>query len=503
MKGHLMPEIRDHVPGICISLILVCMTATAGAQVTVTRLTTNDYEDLQPTIDGSGVAWFGCPGNECNPFFGNYEIYYWNTMSTMRVTDTEEADRYPQVSSGTIAWIALRDDVQHIVRWNGQDEEILSEYSTRNDQLDIEGDQMVWQGRDADDTEIWLWRNGMLAKLSNNSVEDEKPRISGDQVVWVQASQGIEDQREIMLWNGMTLQRLTDDSYDDDRPAIDNGVITWQGFDGNDWEIYLWLDGVTTRLTDNQVDDLYPVVNGFRIAWQQGTGTGSEIMVWNAGDPRQLTANGYPDEQPAIDEWGTIVWQACPDNDCPFFGGGNWEVFWWRDGSQERITDNDTIDYYPKPYRNSVTWMGYVGGNMEVFVADVLPPSPTPAVFTPTPAPPSTTLELTLNQFYYRSGERFLLQLTTINSRPVIRDLYIVLDVFGHYWFWPDWVDFPDIDYQRRTIAAGTGSETILDFNWPANAGEASGIFFWTILTEPGTYTFASNIDSVAFSYGM
>ena len=133
-----------------------------------------------------------------------------------------------------------------------------------------------------------------------------------------------------------------------------------------------------------------------------------------------------------------------------------------------------------------------------------IPPTPTtqPApTYTPTQLPQGLTIDLILNQKVYYAGDHFLFTVNTYNNGPEITvDEYIVLDVWGTYYFWPSWSQ--NIDKVQRTLDAySTDEQVILDFIWPFGAGSGSDIVFWGVYTYPDTYDLASNIDSVSFDF--
>jgi hypothetical protein len=115
--------------------------------------------------------------------------------------------------------------------------------------------------------------------------------------------------------------------------------------------------------------------------------------------------------------------------------------------------------------------------------------------------PTTLNVELMLNAEIYRAGDRFLLVLGIGNGGPsVLGDLFIILDVYGEYWFWPSWTQ--RLDYDRRYFDGETYEEmAILDFTWPAGVGSAAGLRFWSAITETGGTTLLSNVDFVEFGY--
>ncbi|GEM_PF-3644202 len=114
-------------------------------------------------------------------------------------------------------------------------------------------------------------------------------------------------------------------------------------------------------------------------------------------------------------------------------------------------------------------------------------------LLTSTPLPP--TLELTMNDRTFSSGEPFDLGYRIQNGPdPLHAQLAVLLDIpVGEthlYYTWPGWQDLSHgipttaIDLQ----ADQSREETILSFTWPSGAGQMSGLSFWGFLVnEDGT----------------
>jgi glucoamylase len=124
------------------------------------------------------------------------------------------------------------------------------------------------------------------------------------------------------------------------------------------------------------------------------------------------------------------------------------------------------------------------------------PPSPTA-----TPQPAAPYVELLLSDSLFEAGDRFLLELLLENPAPAREaDVYLALEAFGTYYFWPGWTTA--VDRGRRTLPAwGESRETILDFTWPEGAGSAQGLHFYALLTHPDTLELWSNVASATFSF--
>ena len=76
-----------------------------------------------------------------------------------------------------------------------------------------------------------------VTQLTDNSYDDSVPQIYALNVVW----QGYDgNDYEIFNYDGTDTTQLTDNSYDDVDPDISGACVTWQGRkDGSDYEIFL------------------------------------------------------------------------------------------------------------------------------------------------------------------------------------------------------------------------------------------------------------------------
>lgn len=109
--------------------------------------------------------------------------------------------------------------------------------------------------------------------------------------------------------------------------------------------------------------------------------------------------------------------------------------------------------------------------------------------------------ELVMNHEHYYGGDTFRLIMRHTNSgSAVLVDKYILLDVYGMYWYWPSWSE--SVDFNQDSISSGYTEDVIFDFTWPSNVGEAHDLRFWSALLEPGTANLVGPWDYVTFGYG-
>lgn len=136
-----------------------------------------------------------------------------------------------------------------------------------------------------------------------------------------------------------------------------------------------------------------------------------------------------------------------------------------------------------------------------------IPPSPTwvatatPGV-TPTSPPVPIGSRLKLWGEMFHANDRFLctMDLWNLTERPVPVSQFVVLEAFGHYWFWPQWIQRPDA-FSRTLDVGQTLTDTILDFTWPTNAGKARGLVLWGAILTPDWSQLYGDLSREEFGY--
>ncbi|MCD4655835.1 FG-GAP repeat protein, partial [bacterium] len=114
---------------------------------------------------------------------------------------------------------------------------------------------------------------------------------------------------------------------------------------------------------------------------------------------------------------------------------------------------------------------------------------------TPTPTPSVITYDIDMYDKLLANGDLFSLTRSYFNPlTPLDVDEYIILDVYGCYWFWPGWSEVAES--QRWNLPGSAGAdETILEFPWPEVAGEATDLIFW------GAFLVAETVDLVVYDF--
>lgn len=86
----------------------------------------------------------------------------------------------------------------------------------------------------------------------------------------------------------------------------------------------------------------------------------------------------------------------------------------------------------------------------------------------------------------FHPGDPCWLSVTVTNPTEHLLDkaLFVILDVYGTLFFWPEWNEF---GYMPVVLQPKTEEviEVIPEFYWPAGTGSASGIIFLGGMTDP------------------
>ncbi len=116
------------------------------------------------------------------------------------------------------------------------------------------------------------------------------------------------------------------------------------------------------------------------------------------------------------------------------------------------------------------------------------------------PTPSSVIFKLILNKNRFRAGDDFILDRRLSNPGESLAAYeFIILDIYGEYWFYDDWtrqIDWLDILVPARSDQ----TKNILSFIWPDAAGSSQGLKFWGALLDDQS-NLISNIDSFEWSF--
>jgi len=135
-------------------------------------------------------------------------------------------------------------------------------------------------------------------------------------------------------------------------------------------------------------------------------------------------------------------------------------------------------------------------------VAELALPTDGP-VPTAVPSSLDSGIRLNINTQMFHYGDPFRLGMTYWNLTPDQYDvpLFIILDVFGQYWFWPSWSS--TVDFSLYSIRPGTKyiNEEVLYFYWAQEHGTAQDLRFWCALVSTDFSEILGVYNSVTWGY--
>jgi Chlamydia polymorphic membrane protein (Chlamydia_PMP) repeat len=128
---------------------------------------------------------------------------------------------------------------------------------------------------------------------------------------------------------------------------------------------------------------------------------------------------------------------------------------------------------------------------------------------TPTPTPSDCTITgttLWMPDTTFLPGENCSCHVSVCNATGSVLNnypLFVVLDVYGSYYFAPSFSAFDNYLSLYSQFTAGlTVVEVLPAFIWPTGAGSASGIVWYSALTDPGMTQLFGEMDMWTFGWG-
>jgi beta propeller repeat protein len=225
------------------------------------RITANGYDDISPQTDGNYVVWLGFSLPSGETFLPGGEIFLYDISlgQITRVTNDSNVESYPQIANGRVVWAS------HAV------------------------------GNSVEPGEIFLYdiATGLTQQLTNDALDDSSPRIDDQSVVWVQ--EDITGTTSLFIYDidTETTQAAPDGFVWTDGPQSDGDFTVLTRYDGSDREIFVHRASLGTydQITDNDLEDTSPVIidigdpvtSANIIAWIGGEGQAAEIYTTGTG----------------------------------------------------------------------------------------------------------------------------------------------------------------------------------------------------------------------------
>lgn len=216
---------------------------------TVTAITSNTVEDKEAQLNDNGlIVWQRDDGTAATDW--NIYVYDTGAASPTQVLIGSDVgdDEFPQVNNAVSPQVVWRHDTGSnfiIQLWSSDTNttNTISDGSSVNNkwpQLNDNGD-VVWQGFDGNDQEIYLYSGGVVQQLTNNDYDDLEPQINtSGRVAWRGRP---EADSEVFVWDGSSILQVSNDNCENINVRInDNNTLVWQAKDGAKSRIILALD---------------------------------------------------------------------------------------------------------------------------------------------------------------------------------------------------------------------------------------------------------------------
>jgi hypothetical protein len=125
------------------------------------------------------VVWEGFAGGTTN----DREIYYFDGVTTTRLTNNSFPDFNPRISGNKIVWWGGTFNNFHIYEFDGTSVKQIST-GLRNQFPQIDGDNVVWYGQVGSLNQIFYYNGTDVLQVTNNDRDNTIPKISGNHIVW-------------------------------------------------------------------------------------------------------------------------------------------------------------------------------------------------------------------------------------------------------------------------------------------------------------------------------
>lgn len=117
-----------------------------------------------------------------------------------------------------------------------------------------------------------------------------------------------------------------------------------------------------------------------------------------------------------------------------------------------------------------------------------------------------TGVSLMMPDHVFSAGDTCWCKVTVCNTGGIelkAPPLFVILDVYGSYFFGPGFTRSPDswIDLHPDFLPGETIIDVIPEFTWPEDTGSVDGLFFYSALTNPGVTEIMGDWDSWEFSW--
>jgi len=259
----------------------------AHAESTVTRVTSNLFEDGRPEIQGNYVVWQGYVDGDWEIF-----VYDMGTGETQQITENNYNDTSPCTDGKYVAWVGFSRLGGEIFLYRigdpaprTGDENAITDDDYIDHSPQIANGRVVWVSNQVTDSvgpeNIFLYDAGIIIQLTDNASEISSPRISNEGVTWLQPDPLDRKNNLVYVYDFETRTTSLSSTPVWKNPRCDGDLSVVTRLDGYDRDLFVLNKrlGKEEQLTRNDVEDRYPGISGNHLAWASGVGEASEIYV--------------------------------------------------------------------------------------------------------------------------------------------------------------------------------------------------------------------------------
>ena len=273
--------------------------------------------------------------------------------------------------------------------------------------------------------------------------------------------------------------------YSNNMPAhdLETNVVNCSGSTSVKLSFWRWL-GVETR----EYDDAAIQISNDGSTWHDIWINPEEELADQAWTYQEFDISAYADDQPNL----RIRWVMGATD-------GGWVYCGWN--------IDDVMIYSSIP--------------CDAPTPTPRPPTPTPEPTTPTPTAEPTAeptpeptatpdigygLYLHMDDTNLQAGDIFNLTYSLENNRAeaFTADVVILLALGDDYWCWPSWSHISEkFDYAANMNVTGGSSltDTALNFQWPSNVGDASGLLFYGAALTSGSMDILGDLQMIPWEF--
>ena len=271
----------------------------------ITRLTNDAITEMSSDISGSNIVW-----QARNLDTSEDHVFLYDGQTTRQLSDTPEGGRHPAVDGSNVVWEGWDGSDYEIFLWDGTSTtQITNNHFATGDLrvpsdiwADISGSNVVWQGWRRTDWQVFLWNGDQTIQLSSGTADNERVRVSGDSAAW-RGHDGHDN--EIFLWSNGQVTQLTNDAISQGGPVISVSNVAWWGEGG----ICLYDGSNTSFISVPSTQNLGLGISGDNMAWQGWDGNDFEVFFYDGQEIINVTDNDLHDADVAIDGY-SLVWRT-------------------------------------------------------------------------------------------------------------------------------------------------------------------------------------------------